>query len=192
VWLTLQGNWNENDVGDALDTTCNKLLNLTMQHSGLSRLIVRLTEIDNRERQVTTVCRADGAVANAPAPSAPSPVTASYDAAHGGYIVDGVIDGNAAHFLVDTGASGTSINSSYFRYLRPEALGWVTASLADGSLHKMMLYRVRNVCIAAMCVGSLEVTFADNAPNLLGADFIQAAHVSLTINNGVMTLSSNS
>jgi hypothetical protein len=60
--------------------------------------------------------------------------------------------------------------------------------MADGSQHQRAVYMISNLCIASMCAQNVPVTFEDS-DSLLGADFFQAAHASLAINDGVMTLS---
>jgi predicted aspartyl protease len=200
IWITMQGNWSDNDSGQALDAACRKLMDKTMQTFSMNGMIFRLTEIDNRERQVSTTCRADApapaASADLAAPAATTStststygsrmVTADYIKGH--YFVKGSIDGRAWGFAIDTGATGSVIDRKDIKLLRDARfIGTVDDQLADGSHIQDQVYLIHNVCVGNACVRDLQVTLSDGV-TLLGTDFIEATGVSVSIKDNVMTL----
>jgi predicted aspartyl protease len=190
IWVTIQGNWSDNDYGQALDATCRKFMAKTMQNFALNGMIFRLTEIDNRERQVTTTCQADAApvttAATAPTYGSSSRVIADYVEGH--YYVRGSIDGRGWGFAVDTGANGSVIDRKDIGLLGDaQYLGMVNGQLADGSQTQVPVYLIHNVCVGNACVRDLQVMVSDGV-TLLGTDFIEASGVSVSIKNNVMTL----
>jgi hypothetical protein len=116
-------------------------------------------------------------------------VTARYQ--NGAYWVDGMIDGKPEHLQIDTGSGQTILDKdkiSLFGPLTP--VGTSRGKLADGTISTSTLYEVHNICIGQICADKLPVIF-ESGVSLLGTDFIEAAHVSLAIKDGVMTLGGN-
>jgi predicted aspartyl protease len=186
IWITMQGNWNDNDFGPALDAACSKLMDKTMQTFALNGMIFRLTEIDNRERQVTTICRPDAPAATAAPTYGSSVVMANYVEGH--YFVKGSIEGQAWGFAIDTGATGSVVDRKDIRLLGDaQFIGTVDDQLADGSHVQDPVYLIHNVCVGNACTRDLRVTLS-NGVTLLGTDFIEATGVSVSIKNNVMTL----
>ena len=61
-------------------------------------------------------------------------------------------------------------------------------STADGTVNNRAVYLVSSLCVGRMCAENLRITLEDS-DSLLGADFMYAAHVSLALKDGIMTLS---
>jgi predicted aspartyl protease len=127
---------------------------------------------------------------DAPEPAART-VAADYDS--GTYSVNATIGGRPVAFVVDTGDTITSINNSTLFDGQP--VGEENVTLADGSQRREGVYLVRDVCVSGICAAALKVAYEPKGANLLGTDFLEAAHVSLAIKHtsasesGAMTLS---
>jgi predicted aspartyl protease len=190
IWITIQGNWSDNDAGQMLDATCRKTMSSIIRNFALNGMILRLSEVDNRERQVTATCQADSAAAAAQtaAPTYGSNMVIA-DYVEGHYYVKGSIDGQGWGFAVDTGANGSVIDRKDIGLLGDaQFLGMVNSQLADGSQTQVPVYLIHNVCVGNACVRDLQVMVSDGV-TLLGTDFIEASGVSVSIKNNVMTVS---
>ena len=116
-------------------------------------------------------------------------VTARYQ--NGAYWVDGMIDGKPEYLQIDTGSGQTILDKDKISLFGPlTRVGTSRGKLADGTISTSTLYEVHNICIGQICADKLPVIF-ESGVSLLGTDFIEAAHVSLAIKDGVMTRGAN-
>jgi aspartyl protease family protein len=117
----------------------------------------------------------------------------------GGYPLDAVVNGAGVHFIVDTGANVVYMNradavAAGINLSRPVSNG--TLTLADGSTRETSNYMVGSICIGqgsagSSCASNVLVTVGPSGASLLGLSFLNAADVSVSIVNGVMTLAKN-
>jgi predicted aspartyl protease len=116
-------------------------------------------------------------------------VTAQYE--NGGYFVDGTVGGVPVQFNVDTGSVYVTLVRSLTLVNQSAVFsGTESIQLADGSQSKQSLYLISNICIANMCADNVKTVFIDSGVNLIGVEFLKAAHISTSLKNGTMTLSS--
>jgi hypothetical protein len=116
-------------------------------------------------------------------------VTANYE--NGGYTVTGTVYGVPAEFGIDTASSYVTLLRS-FQNASAVMVGTQDMELADGSRQSQPIYRMSGICVGkTMCADNIKVVFVDKGMNLIGAEFLQAAHITTTLKDGVMTLSAN-
>jgi predicted aspartyl protease len=106
---------------------------------------------------------------------------------HGdGFEVDGIVDGQASRFMVDTGANVTAVDILTLEHAGLKAIDTTRLSLANGSETDALIYIVPRLCVGDFCVSNMRVVAG--VSGLLGVDFLKAAQVEVKISDGVMTL----
>jgi clan AA aspartic protease (TIGR02281 family) len=122
-----------------------------------------------------------------PAPAVlPAPAVVRAVQRGGSFEVDGLVDGAAARFLVDTGANVTAVDIQTLEHAGLKPIDMTRLSLANGSEDDALVYIVPRLCIGDFCVSDMRVVAG--VSGLLGVDFLKAAQVEVNISDGVMTL----
>lgn len=101
------------------------------------------------------------------------------ESAQGSLSIQADINGQSSEFLLDTGASLTTISQQRFdainRNGKMKPVGKIAARLASGRLRTVKLYRIEHLIVGNGCeVGPLEVAvLGDDGRNILGLDALR-------------------